>query len=59
MAKKPKKMKSNSFELEAVKLRNEDLHRARMVNVRAGRMHEKTDFSRAREKQRAYRNQDE
>lgn len=52
-------MKSNSFELEAVKLRNEDLHRARMVNVRAGRMQEKTDFSRAREKQRAYRNQDE
>ena len=48
-------MKSNTFTLERVKSRNEGLHLARSVNVRAGRMTEKTDFSRAAEKQKAHR----
>lgn len=49
--KKPKVMKSNTIVLgEAPKARNEGLHQARH-NARAGRQTEKTDFTRARDKQ--------
>lgn len=52
--KKQKRLKSNTITLDIVKPRNETLHAARHA-AKAGRQSEKVSFTRARDKQKVYR----